>query len=65
MTEMRCPSCSAIERGECGDGEALFAAKARLRAALGEKCPRGGHATEARCPMRGVNQNLTLGPLGR
>lgn len=52
MTELRCPSCSSVERGEQQDGEAFFAAKQRLRAALAQKCPRAGHTTEARCPMR-------------
>ncbi len=61
MTEIRCPSCSASERGEIQEGERYFAAKARLRADLGEKCPRAGHATESRCPMRDVNQLLSQG----
>lgn len=51
-THIRCPSCSYTESGPINPSEDLYRAKARLRAELGEKCPRQHTTTQVRCPMR-------------
>lgn len=59
LTTMRCPSCTACISGEITEGEMLFNVKARLRAELGERCPRTQSTARVPCPMRGDRREET------
>ncbi len=59
VTTMRCPSCTACVSDHIQEGEALFHAKARLRADLGERCPRTQSTARVPCPMRGDRREET------
>lgn len=54
MTEIRCPSCTVVEKGEPENGEHFYATKQRLRVQLHERCPR---SPDFPCPMRGTVQH--------
>lgn len=52
IRDIRCASCTAVHHGEpLNEAEELFETKSRLRAELGQACPRG-KATQGVCPMR-------------